>query len=139
MRHTFDQEHSMILADVTLTDILWSTLVFFFFFMIIMIFIQIIGDLFRNRDMSGGMKALWVILLILFTPLAMLIYLVVYGGGMAERAQAAQIKAQQDFNAYAASVGAAGPTEQIAQAKDLLDHGAITQAEFDAIKAKALA
>ncbi len=85
------------------------------------------GDLFRNKDMSGGLKAVWVILLIVFTPLTMLIYLVVYGGGMAQRQQAAHMRSQADFESYVQSVGGAGPADQIAKGKELLDHGAITQ------------
>jgi hypothetical protein len=130
----------MLLADVTLTDILWSMIWFFFLFMIIMIFFQIIGDLFRDHSTSGIAKAIWIICLIIAPPLTMLIYLVVRGGGMADRSREAQVKMQQDYASYIQqTAGAAGPAEQIAKAKELLDSGAITQAEYDSIKAKALA
>lgn len=131
----------MILADLTLTDVLWSMLVFFFIFMLIMIFFQIVTDLFRNKEMSGVVKAIWIIALIFITPLTMLIYLIVEGRGMAERQQAAAADAQQQYASYVKSVAGseATPADQIAKAKELLDQGAITQADFDALKAKALA
>ena len=90
-------------------------------------------------------KAIWVIFLILFTPITMLVYLIVRGQGMAKRAMDAQIAAQKQFNEFvqqsaaATGGGADGAADQIAKAKQLLDQGAISQAEFDAIKAKALA
>ncbi len=134
----------MVLADITLGDMLWSLIVFFFFFMLLMILFQILGDLFRDHELSGVSKAIWVIFLILFTPITMLVYLIVRGQGMAKRAMDAQVAAQKQFNEFvqqsaAATGGADGAADQIAKAKQLLDQGAISQAEFDAIKAKALA
>ncbi|MGZ4704697.1 MAG: SHOCT domain-containing protein [Acidimicrobiales bacterium] len=130
----------MILADITLTDVLWSMLVFFFFFIWIMILFQVFIDLFRDHEESGVVKAIWVICLIFFTPITVLVYLIVRGKGMAMRSQAQQQAAQADFANYVQSVSAAGsPADQIAKAKELLDAGTITQAEFDSIKAKALA
>lgn len=133
----------MLLADVNLGEILWTTLVIFFMVMLFMIFFSIIGDLFRDHEMSGVAKALWVIALIFFTPITMLIYLIVRGNGMGKRAMASQVEAQKQMTEYAqqiaATSGGGSATEQIASAKGLLDSGAITQAEFDAIKAKALA
>lgn len=130
----------MVLADVTLVDILWSMLVFFFFFMLLMILFQILGDLFRDHEVSGGAKALWVIALVFFTPITMLIYLIVRGQGMAKRSMAAQAEAQQQFNEYVQSVAGdgGGAADQIAKAKSLLDQGAISQEEYENLKAKAL-
>jgi hypothetical protein len=130
----------MILADITLTDLLWSMLVFFFFFIWIMILFQVFIDLFRDHEESGVVKAIWVICLIFFTPITVLVYLIVRGKGMALRSQAQQKAAQADFDTYVQSVASSGsPTDQIAKAKELLDAGTIDQAEFDGLKAKALA
>jgi hypothetical protein len=130
----------MILADLNLGDVLWAMLLFFFWFMLIMIFIQILMDLFRDDSESGGMKALWVIFLIVLTPFAMLIYLIVRGRGMAERNAKAAVASQKQYEEYVQSVAGSGSAaDQIAKAKELLDAGTINQAEFDAIKTKALA
>ena len=130
----------MLLADITLTDILWSMIVFFFFFIWIMILFQVFGDLFRDHEESGAKKVLWVLFVIIAPFLGVLIYLIVRGQGMAQRQQAAAAQAQKDFNAYVQDVaGSSGsPTDQIAKAKQLLDSGAIDQAEFGRLKAKAL-
>jgi hypothetical protein len=130
----------MILADITLTDVLWSMLVFFFFFIWIMILFQVFIDLFRDHEESGVVKAIWVICLIFFTPITVLVYLIVRGKGMALRSQASQKAAQADFDTYVQSVASSGsPSDQIVKAKELLDAGTIDQAEFDSLKAKALA
>ncbi len=129
----------MILADVNLGEILWTTLVIFFMIMYFMILFSILGDLFRDHEESGWAKAVWVIFLILLPFLTALIYLIVRGNGMAKRNMQAQADAQKQFNEYVQSVASSGsPTDQIAQAKSLLDSGAIDQAEYDRLKAKAL-
>ncbi|HMU79508.1 MAG TPA: SHOCT domain-containing protein [Microthrixaceae bacterium] len=129
----------MILADVNLGEILWTTLVIFFMVMYFMILFSILGDLFRDHDTSGWGKAAWVLFLVIAPFLTALIYLIARGNGMAKRSMAAQADAQKQFNEYVQSVAGSGsPTEQIAQAKQLLDSGAIDQAEFDRLKAKAL-
>ncbi len=130
----------MLLADINLGDIIWSMIVFFFFFIWIMILFQVFGDLFRDHEESGAKKVLWVLFVIITPFLGVLIYLIVRGQGMAQRQQAAAAQAQKDFNAYVQDVaGSAGsPTDQIAKAKQLLDSGAIDQAEYDRLKAKAL-
>jgi hypothetical protein len=120
-------------------DIIWFILISFFFFAYLVILFQIFGDLFRRHDIGGFRKALWVIGLIVFWWLAALIYLIANGKGMAER-QAQQIKDMQAAQeSYIKDVAGSSPADQIARAKELLDSGAISQAEFDAIKAKALA
>ena len=129
----------MILADVNLGGILWATLVIFFMVMYFMILFSILGDLFRDHDTSGWGKAAWVLFLVIAPFLAALIYLIARGNGMAKRSMAAQADAQKQFNEYVQSVAGSGsPSDQIAQAKQLLDSGAIDQAEFDRLKAKAL-
>jgi hypothetical protein len=130
----------MILADLTLTDVIWSMFVFFLFFVWIMILFQVFIDLFRDHEESGVGKAIWVICLILFTPITVLVYLIVRGKGMAKRSQAQAVAAQADYADYVKSVAGSGSAaDQIAKAKDLLDAGTIDQGEFDALKAKALA
>lgn len=122
----------------TLGDILWSTIVIFFMVTYLMALISIFADLFRDRSIGGGKKAIWFLFLLVFPLIAALIYLIVRGNGMAERTMRQQQAAKDEFDTYVRNV-AGGPAEQIAQAKSLLDSGAISQAEFDAIKAKALA
>jgi hypothetical protein len=131
----------VILADYTLVDALWSMFVFFIWLMFFMILIQCVMDLFRDDSESGAMKALWVIFLIVALPFAVLIYLIVRGRGMAERNAKAMKGAMADRDAAVQSVVAAGatPADQIAKAKELFDNGAISQTEYDALKAKALA
>ncbi len=126
-----------LLAAYGLGEALWTVFVIFFLVIFLMILFSIFGDLFRDHEMSGVAKALWVLALILFTPLAALIYLIVRGGGMAKRAQAAQIEAQKEFDDYVKQT-AGGSAAEIAKAKELLDAGTISQEEFDSIKAKAL-
>ena len=133
----------MIVADVSFIDIFWSMLWFFFLFIWIVILVHILTDLFRDHTLSGGTKTLWVLFLVFLPFLAVLIYVVSRGKGMAERAASRQQQAQDQFEGYVRSVatsdGTVTPTEQIAQAKQLLDAGTIDQAEFDRLKAKALA
>jgi ABC-type multidrug transport system fused ATPase/permease subunit len=122
-------------------DFFWLLVWTFFFVMYLMILFQIIGDLFRDKDLSGWWKALWIIFLIIFPFLAAIIYLIARGRSMAER-QAGQVReAQVATDQYIKSVAAQGssPADQIASAKSLLDSGAITQQEFEQLKAKALA
>jgi ABC-type multidrug transport system fused ATPase/permease subunit len=131
----------MVLADVSFGDIFWSILWFFFLVIWIMLLFQIFGDLFRDHSLSGGAKTLWVLFLVFVPFLAVFVYLIARGQGMAERAAARQQQAQQQFDGYVRNVAATGdasPTEQIARAKELLDAGTIDQSEFDRLKAKAL-
>jgi predicted PurR-regulated permease PerM len=134
----------LIVADVSFIDIFWSMLWFFFLFIWIVILIHILTDLFRDHTLSGGVKTLWVLFLVFLPFLAVLVYVISRGQGMAERAAARQQQAQDQFDGYVRSVAANGdgtatPADQITQAKQLLDAGTIDQAEFDRLKAKALA
>ena len=126
-------------SDFGTGQVFLSFLWFFLFFIWIWLLIVVFSDLFRSHDLSGWAKAAWVIGIIILPYLGVLIYLIAEHQGMADRniAQMQQVKEQQD--AYIKTVAASSsPTDQIAQAKQLLDSGAITQAEFDGIKAKAL-
>src|SRR3974390_1459411 len=114
---------------------LWEMLVVFAFVVWIIIFFQVVFDLFRSHDVSGAGKAGWIILLILLPFLGVLIYLIVRGHGMADRAIRTQL---QEADRLRAAQGMA-PADQIAQAKQLLDQGAISQDEFEAIKTKVIA
>jgi Short C-terminal domain/Phospholipase_D-nuclease N-terminal len=135
------EEAAMVVADVSFGDIFWSILWFFFLVIWIMLLFQIFGDLFRDHSLSGGAKTLWVLFLVFVPFLAVFVYLIARGQGMAERAAARQQQAREQFDGYVRNVAATGdasPTDQIARAKELLDAGTIDQAEFDRLKAKAL-
>ena len=127
-------------ADYPLLNIFWSMILFFFWVAWIWVLIMIISDVFRRHDASGFLKALWIIVLIFVPFLGVLAYMIVNSKGMAER-NLAQAKANQEqFAGYVQSVaGSGGAAGEIEKAKGLLDSGAITQAEFDGLKAKALA
>ena len=129
-----------IAADYPFLDILWTMIIFFTWVVWIWIMIVILTDVFRRRDISGWGKAAWVIFLIILPFLGALVYLIAQHDGMAERG-AEQAKAQQaQTDEYVRSVaGSGGPAAEIEKAKQLLESGAITEPEFDAIKAKALA
>jgi UPF0716 family protein affecting phage T7 exclusion len=122
-------------------DWFWLLVWTFVFVMYLMVLFQIIADLFRDRELSGWWKALWVIFLIIFPFLAALIYLIARGRGMAERHAGEMRQAQAATDQYIKSVASQGasPADQIASAKSLLDSGAITQQEYEQLKAKALA
>ena len=121
-------------------DFIWLLFWTFAFVAYLFAIFAIIGDLFRDHKLSGWWKAVWVIFLIFVPFLAALIYLIARGKSMAERSAAAAADAEQATNAYIRQVAtAASPAEEIGKAKALLDSGSITQAEYDALKAKALA
>ena len=98
----------MIVADVSFIDIFWSMLWFFFLLIWIMILVHILGDLFRDHDLSGATKTLWVVFLVFLPFLAVLIYLFTRGKGMAERAAVRQQQAQDQFEGYVRTVASSG-------------------------------
>ncbi len=123
---------------------LWSWIAWFFWIFVfvayLMVVFTIIADIFRDASLNGWLKALWIIFLVFVPFLTALVYLIARGSGMQKRSleQAQAIREQQD--AYIRSTaGSASSADEITKAKSLLDSGAITQAEFDALKAKALA
>jgi len=122
-------------------DVFWTMLIFFMFFIWIMILFRVFGDIFRRHDIGGGSKTLWVIFVIILPFLGVLIYLLTQNEGMTQRALDRAQAQQEQMDSYVRSVssGAGGAAGEIERAKGLLDSGAITQAEFDSIKAKALA
>ena len=122
-------------------DFFWFTISFFLLMAYLVVLFQILTDLFRDKDTSGWLKAVWVFFLIILPLITSLVYLIARGQSMAERNIAAVRTAQASQEEYIRSVSGGGgsPSDEIARAKGLLDSGAISQAEFDALKAKALA
>jgi predicted PurR-regulated permease PerM len=123
-------------------DIIWFIVVFFAFTAYLMALFWILTDLFRDHQLSGWLKAVWVVCLIVFPLITALVYLIARGRGMSERSAQQYTearKAQDEYIRSVASSNGASGAEQIAKAKELLDKGAITQAEFEQLKAKALA
>lgn len=122
-------------------DFFWFIISFFLLMAYLVVLFQILTDLFRDRGTSGWLKAVWVFFLIFLPLLTSLVYLIARGQGMAERNLAAMKAAQADTDAYIRSVsaGAGSPAEEIARAKALLDAGTIDRAEYESLKAKALA
>ena len=131
----------MLAADYPFLDVLWTMFVFFAFIIWFWILITVFADIFRRRDIGGGAKTLWIIFVIVLPFLGVFIYLIAEHDGMAERNQK-QMEAQQaSTDQYIRSVAGSGggAAAEIEKAKGLLDSGAISQQEYDAIKAKALA
>ncbi|HTU95922.1 MAG TPA: SHOCT domain-containing protein [Solirubrobacteraceae bacterium] len=120
-------------------NIFWTILIFFAWVAWIWIAITVLIDLFRRRDISGWAKALWVVFVIVLPFLGVLAYLLIYHDGMAERSSKDVAASQAQFDDYVRrTAGTGGPASEIEKAKQLLDSGAITQAEYDTIKAHAL-
>jgi hypothetical protein len=128
----------VLAADYPFLDVLWTMFIFFLFVIWIWILITVFADVFRRKDIGGGMKAIWIVFVILLPYLGVLVYLIANHDGMADRNIQQAQKQQEATDAYIKSV-AGGAAAEIEKAKGLLDSGAITQAEFDSIKAKALA
>ena len=127
-------------ADYPFLDILWTMLVFFGWVIWFWLLITVFGDLFSRHDISGWGKAGWIVLVVVLPYLGVFIYLIAQGAHMAERRNQRTQAARTEFDDYVKTVAApGGAAAEIDKAKQLLDSGAITQAEFDAIKAKALA
>jgi hypothetical protein len=126
-------------ADYPFMDVLWSMIIFFFWVIWIWIVITVLIDIFRRHDIGGFAKALWVIFVVILPWLGVLVYLIVEHDGMRER-NMKQAQAQRAaFDDYVRDAAGGGGAAEIAKAKELLDAGAITQQEFEALKAKALA
>ena len=132
----------MILADYNFASFLWDVLVIFAFVIWFWLLITVFADVFRRHDIGGFAKTLWVIFVIILPYLGVFIYLIAEHQGMAER-NVKQFQAQQaatdEYIRSVAGSGGGGAAAEIERAKGLLDSGAITQAEFDSMKAKALA
>ena len=120
-------------------DYLWSAVVSFAFIAYLIILFNILADLFwRDHKTSGWIKAIWVVFLILVPYLTALVYVVARGKGMSERARDSAMQAKAEADDYIKQAAGRSPAQEISDAKTLMETGAITQAEFDTLKAKAL-
>jgi hypothetical protein len=128
----------VIAADYPFIDILWTMIIFFAWVIWIWMVVVILTDIFRRRDIGGWSKALWTVFLIVVPFLGVLVYLIAHHDDMAER-QSRDIKAQQEMVDSHIRDVAGGASAEIANAKSLLDSGAIDQTEYDQLKRRALA
>src|SRR5262245_8538582 len=136
------KEHAMPLAaDYPFADLMWTMFVFFLWVIWFWLLITVFADVFRRHDIGGGAKTLWIVFVILLPFLGVFVYLLSQHDKMADRnvQQARASQAQADDYIRSVADNGGGPAAEIDKAKQLLDSGAITQAEFEAIKAKALA
>jgi hypothetical protein len=129
-----------IAADYPFLNIFWTMILFFTWVIWIWMMVVILTDIFRRRDISGWVKAAWVVFLIVLPFLGALVYLIAQHDEMAERSAKSAQGQRQEFDEYVKKVAADGdPASQIEKAKQLRDNGTIDQAEFETLKAKALA
>ena len=130
-----------IAADYPFLNVFWTILVFFLWVAWFMLLFRVFADVFRRHDIGGGSKTLWLIFVICVPFLGVFVYLIANNDGMVERTVAQAQAQQQQMDDYVRTTagGSRSPAQQIADGKELLDSGAITQAEFDALKQKALA
>ena len=130
----------MLAYDYPFLDLLWTMLIFFCWVIWFWLLITIFADIFRRKDIGGGAKSLWLIFVIILPFLGVFIYLLANNDGMAERNIRQATAQRQQMDTYIqATAGSGGVAAEIEKAKSLLDSGAITQAEFDALKQRALA
>ncbi|MFL5942918.1 MAG: SHOCT domain-containing protein [Gaiellaceae bacterium] len=128
-----------MLAAYSFGDVMWSMLVFFMWILWFWLLFTVFGDLFSRHDIGGWAKAGWSVFVIIAPFLGVFIYLIAEGKSMGERSLERAQGQQRQMDDYVRSVASSsGPTDQIARGKQLLDSGAITQAEFDQLKARAL-
>jgi Short C-terminal domain len=129
----------MVVAEVGLGDLIWTTIWIFFLIMFIWLFIAIVSDLFRDHELSGWAKAVWVVALIVFPLLGSLAYVIVRGQGMAERSAAQTRMAQEQVDSYirtTATSSGTGPVDDLTRLAQLRSNGTITDAEFESMKAR---
>jgi hypothetical protein len=125
-------------ADYPFLDVFWSMIIFFFWVIWIWIVVTVLIDIFRRQDIGGFAKAAWVVFVVILPWLGVLIYLIAQHDGMRERSIKQAQDQKQAFDSYVREA-AGGSADEISKAKQLLDSGAITQDEFEKLKAKALA
>jgi Phospholipase_D-nuclease N-terminal/Short C-terminal domain len=129
----------LLAYDYPFFDLFWSMVVFFVWIAWFMLLFRIIGDVFSRHDIGGGAKTLWLLFVIFLPFLGVFIYLIANNDGMTKRALERASAQQQQMDDYVRSTaGGGGAAAEIDRAKGLLDSGAITQAEFEALKQKAL-
>ncbi|HET8650970.1 MAG TPA: SHOCT domain-containing protein [Gaiellaceae bacterium] len=130
---------SVFAADYPFFDVLWTMLIFFAWVMWFWLLIVIISDLFRRHDIGGGKKTVWLVFLLFLPFLGAFAYVIANSKSMAERNEARAQAQKAEFDQYVRTVAdTSGAAAEIDRAKQLLDSGAITQAEYDALKARAL-
>ncbi len=129
----------LVAADYPFLDVLWTMLIFFIWIAWFMLLFRVIIDLFRRHDISGVMKVVWMIFVIIVPFLGVFVYLITQSHNMAERDMKEAQASKDQFDSYVKTVSSGGAATEIEKANALLSSGAITQAEFDAIKQKALA
>jgi hypothetical protein len=129
----------MLAADYPFLDVFWTMLIFFVWILWIWLLFTVFADVFRRHDISGWVKTAWIVFVIVLPFLGVFVYLITQNAGMTER-QLQRTRAQQEqLDDYVRqTAGGSGAAAEIEKAKALLDSGTITQAEFDAIKQKAL-
>jgi hypothetical protein len=134
------EEPVLLASNYPFLDVMWTMVVFFVWIAWFMLLFRIIGDIFRRRDIGGGSKALWMIFVILLPFLGVFVYLIAQNDGMTQRDVERLQTQQAQMDDYVRSVApAGGPAAEIEKAKTLLDSGAISQPEYETIKARALA
>jgi Short C-terminal domain/Phospholipase_D-nuclease N-terminal len=130
----------VLAADYPFLDVLWTMLIFFLWVMWIWLLFTVFADIFRRHDISGWAKAAWIVFAIVLPFLGVFIYLITQNVGMTERQLQRARSEREQFDTYVReTAGGGGAAAEIDKAKQLLDSGAITQTEFEAIKQKALA
>lgn len=129
----------MLAAEYPFLEVVATMLIFFAWAIWFWMLITVLSDVFRRDDASGGKKVLWSVFLIVLPFVGVFSYLVANGQGMTERRVRDMRTQQSQFDDYVKSVSSGGSADEIARAKELLDSGAISQTEFDRLKAKALA
>ena len=129
----------MPLADITFGDLLLTVFEIFLFVVWVWILFTIITDLFRDHEMSGWAKALWILFLVFIPFLTGLVYLIVRGSGMRDRAIKAQTDAKKHFDEYVREQAHASPADELHKLNELREKGALSQEEFDQAKGKLLA
>ena len=130
----------LVAADYPFLDVLWTLIIFFVWIIWFFLLFRVIVDIFRRKDIGGGSKTLWLLFVILLPFLGVFVYLIVNSDEMADRDARQAQASQQQFDSYVKEVaGSGGAAAEIDKAKQLLDSGAITQEEFNSLKAKALA
>jgi hypothetical protein len=134
-----EEPHVVFAADYPFLDIFWTMLIFFMWVIWLWILITVLMDLFRRHDVGGWAKAAWTLFVIVLPFLGVFMYLITQGGRMAERKNAELQAGRPYYDGNVRNVASNGPSDQIAKGKELLDQGAIDQAEFELLKRKALA
>ncbi len=127
------------LADVSFGEVLLMVFEVFLFVVYIWILWTILADIFRNHEMPGWLKAAWILLLIFIPYLTALVYLIVYGSDMRERALRAQAEARHEADQYIRAAAHVSPADELHKLHDLVEKGALTQDEYDRAKQKLLA